>query len=278
MIDINLRRKSSGVPILSRQEIDELAEAVIADYDPNILKEPQALDIDLFAQDYLRMDQDFQYLSHNGVYMGMTIFNDTDRLPVYDPMKHCAKWASEKANTIVIDRRLLEEDKEAQYRFTMGHECMHGMIHKAFFSYIPGQLSFFDQLGPQYCEPMIRCRHQVSGGRSIKNCGQWSDIDWMEWQANAGSSAILMPRTSVLILTEELRRMGYHGMSFAEEAASELMRTFNVSFSAAAFRLKSLRLIDGIIEVTERGSLRYKSGGRQPLGNGWPIQTDDYYR
>ena len=121
MIELNVRRKASGIPVLSREEIDMIAEDVLRDYDPKYLKDPQPINVDLFAQEYLGMDQDFQYLSHNGVYMGMTIFNDTDRLPVYDPVKGRAEWVSEKANTIVIDNRLLEPDKEMQYQFTMGH-------------------------------------------------------------------------------------------------------------------------------------------------------------
>ena len=48
---------------------------------PEALKSPQEIDIDLLAQDYLGMDQDFQYLSHCGVYLGMTVFNDTDKVP-----------------------------------------------------------------------------------------------------------------------------------------------------------------------------------------------------
>lgn len=43
------------------------------------------IDIDGFAQSYLGLTQDFQYLSHNGIYLGMMIFNDTNKVPVYDP-------------------------------------------------------------------------------------------------------------------------------------------------------------------------------------------------
>lgn len=277
MIELNVRRKSSGVPILSRKDFDEIARVVLTDYDSRYLKEPQPFNVDLFAQEYLGMDQDFQYLSHNGVYMGMTIFNDTDKLPVYDPRTRRAKWVSEKANTIVIDNRLLENDKESQYRFTMGHECIHGMLHKAFFSYIPGQLSFFDQLGPQYCEPLIRCRHQVRGGRSNRNYREWTDIDWMEWQANAGASSLLMPKDAVLNVTTDLHLRGYRGMSFAEIAANEMTRVFKVSYSAAAFRIKSLGILDGIIDVTERGKFKYHDNDRRPLGNGWDINNGFNY-
>lgn len=257
MIKLDLRRKDSGVPILSREEIDDLAFNVLADFDYTLLMEPKELDIDLFAQEYLGMDQDFQFLSHNGIYMGMTIFNDTDNLPVYDPVKRRAEYVSEKANTIVIDNTLLEDDKEHQYRFTMGHECIHGMLHKAFFSMLPGQLTMFDQLGPEFSEPMIRCR-VVTAGRTNWNYRDWTSIDWMEWQANAGASAFLMPAPAVKILSEKAHGYGYWGMTYAKVMVAEMMKVFNVSHSAAAFRLKSLNLLDPIIEVTPGGGLTYR--------------------
>lgn len=258
MIQLSLRRKDSGVPILSREELDDIAFSVLADYNYELLLEPQELDIDLFAQDYLGMDQDFQFLSHNGVYMGMTIFNDTDNLPVFDPIKRRAEYVSEKANTIVIDNRLLADDKEHQYRFTMGHECIHGMLHKAFFSVLPGQITMFDQLGPEFSEPLIRCRVVKAVGRNNRNYRDWSSIDWMEWQANAGASALLMPAPAVKLLSEKARKMNYYGMSHAKYLTDLMMRTFNVSHSAAAFRLKSLNLLDGIIDVTENGGYIYR--------------------
>ena len=255
MIKLDLRRKDSGVPILSREELDEIAFNVLADFNYEVLLEPQEVDIDLFAQEYLGMDQDFQFLSHNGIYMGMTIFNDTDNLPVYDPIKRRAEYVSEKA--IVIDNSLLEDDKEHQYRFTMGHECIHGMLHKAFFSALPGQLTMFDQLGPEFSEPMIRCR-VVTAGRTNWNYRNWTDIDWMEWQANAGASALLMPAYAVKILSEKAKKYGYRGISHARVMVAEMMRVFNVSHSAAAFRLKSLGLLDPLIEVTPGGGLTYR--------------------
>lgn len=86
------------------------------------LRTPQEIDIDLFVQDYLGMEQDFQYLSHCGLYLGMTVFNETDKIPVYNPAKYCAEYISAKANTVIIDNSLLEENQEHRYRFTMGHE------------------------------------------------------------------------------------------------------------------------------------------------------------
>ena len=251
MIDLNLTRKNSGVPILSRADMDEVAFQVLADFNYKLLMEPQELDIDLFAQEYLGMDQDFQLLSHNGIYMGMTIFNDTDRLPVYDPVMQRAEYVSEKAGTIVIDSRLLELGKEVQYKFTMAHESIHGMLHKAFFDRYLGQITISDQ-----SEPLIRCRK--AGPVRKKNWRDWTELDWMEWQANTGASALLMPAPAVKIISEKARGFGYWGMSHARVCVEEMRRIFKVSHSAAAYRLWSLGLLDPIIMITEKGGLTYR--------------------
>lgn len=64
-----------------------MGENLVGEFMPEALKTPQEIDIDLFVQDYLGMEQDFQYLSHCGLYLGMTVFNDTDRIPVYNPVE-----------------------------------------------------------------------------------------------------------------------------------------------------------------------------------------------
>jgi hypothetical protein len=43
VIDLDFRRKSNGVPILSKAEIETLAEMVIKDYNPKLLEEPGIL-------------------------------------------------------------------------------------------------------------------------------------------------------------------------------------------------------------------------------------------
>lgn len=73
MVRLNINRKRSGVPVLSRKQIDDIGERLVQDFCPDAMIHPQALDVDLFAQDYLGMEQDYQYLSHCGVYLGMTV-------------------------------------------------------------------------------------------------------------------------------------------------------------------------------------------------------------
>ena len=93
----HFRVSKSGVPILSKKEINAAAEGFVADFQPSALCHPEPLDIESFMEIYLGMTPDFQYLSHNGIYLGMTVFNDTDKVPVYDPQTNRAEYISSTA-------------------------------------------------------------------------------------------------------------------------------------------------------------------------------------
>jgi Zn-dependent peptidase ImmA (M78 family) len=246
MIYPNVRRKRSGAPILSRNEIDEIGEAIVGDFDPSLLQKPQEVDIDLLVQDYFGLSQDFQYLSHCGLYLGMTVFNDTDKVIVYNPETARAEYISERADTVIIDNSLLANNQEHRYRFTMGHEGAHGFLHKPYFAYDPNQLTLFDfGLGDRPREPMVQCRID-SKQYSNKSTKSWDDRDWMEWQANALSSSMLMPKSMVIKAVQDMEcelpdeknsRIRWWMM------ASNISELFNVSFESATIRLKDFGFI-----------------------------------
>ena len=62
MLNIRIKRKHNGVPILSRKEIDAIGEELAGDFCPAALTTPQPLDVDGFAEQYLHMTQDYQFL------------------------------------------------------------------------------------------------------------------------------------------------------------------------------------------------------------------------
>ena len=247
MVRLNINRKRSGVPVLSRKQIDDIGEQLVQDFCPDAIVHPQALDVDLFAQDYLGMEQDYQYLSHCGVYLGMTVFNDTNKVVVYNPEKQEAEYISARAKTIIIDNTLLEENQEHRYRFTMGHEAAgHGVLHEEYFGYDRNQLTLFDTANEA---AMIQCRTDSSKIAS-KDSRLWDDHDWMEWQANAMSSAFLMPKKMVLLVAEETKRKVQNSNPnvaayLMAEAVSDI---FNVSHESALYRLKSLGLVNSEIQ------------------------------
>lgn len=113
---------AKGIPIISNDEIDTLGERLVADFSPLDIFTPKAIDIDRFVTKYLKLKQDFYYLSHCGVYLGTTIFQETHRLPVFNPETISAEYAHVEAGTVIIDSSLMVDNQEHRYRFTMGHE------------------------------------------------------------------------------------------------------------------------------------------------------------
>lgn len=227
--------------MLSRKQLNDIGERLIRDFNPDALKYPQEIDIDLFAQDYLGMEQDFQYLSHCGVYLGMTVFNDTNKVPVYDPHNNRAEYISAKAQTVIIDRNLLADNQEHRYRFTMGHEASHGFLHKEYFRYDLNQLSIFDFMDDAPIS-MIQCRVDMKKA-GIEQSKVWGDEEWMEWQANALSSAMLMPKSMVQVVVEEINPRAYSSVAIHYIRAMKVSEVFNVSFESATYRLKELGLL-----------------------------------
>lgn len=245
MRKIRVKRNSYGVPILTKEEIDILGERLIFDFCPEAMKDPQPLDVDLFAQDYLEMEQDYQYLSHCGLYLGMMVFQDTDKIIVFNPEKNEAEYISANAGTIIIDNSLLEKGQEKRYRFTMGHEAAgHAVLHGPYFSRRIESLSLFDKE-----EPMIQCRTD-SNQIELRQKSSWTNRDWMEWQANAMAAAFLMPRSMV---RKAIRNIGLSDINKKitdTKYVKTVSDTFDVSIAAAICRLKDLK------EISESFSYR----------------------
>lgn len=219
----NIKLTKTGVPVLSKKEIDVIGEKLVGEFSPQALVTPQEIDIDLFVQDYLGMDQDFQYLSHCGMYLGMTVFEDTDKVPIFDPIQERADYISAKAHTVIIDRTLLEKGQEQRYRFTMGHEAGHEILHQKFYSHVP----------------MVRCRIDL-GKADRKPSAPWTDHDWMEWQANELSAAVLMPMSMVHAVAKEVKESGVEEYRLHYEMVGRIAEVFQVSLEAASYRLMHL--------------------------------------
>lgn len=238
MYQPSFRRKSNNVPVLGKNDIDHFAERFIEDYSPNLLETPGELDIDRFLTRYLGLNLEYHYLSHNGLYLGMMVFGDTKKLPVFNPEKQEAKYISVPAKTVIIDQSLLSDETEQRYRFTAAHEGGHGILHPDYYGYNKDQLSFF---GDSNAYPLVKCRAAtVTPGYSNSSNALVTDDDWMEWQANYFASALLMPKSMVLKVYADLEADDFTKDFYAVKAVAEI---FNVSRAAAENRLSSLGII-----------------------------------
>ena len=239
MYDPKFRTKQNGVPVLSKEEIEIIAERCILDYCPEVLETPQAIDADRFITEYLELTQDFKYLSHCGLYLGMIIFEDTNKVIIYDEFTKKADYISAKTGTVIIDSSLLEDGQEGRYVFTLMHEAGHWILHRRKFMRDINQTSFFYDI--EYAN--IQCR-TANVEKKFNYNYRWDDESTMEWQANYFAGAILMPRSMVFkFYDDEELKDSLTFMSFGDkEEYNNLLvkcvaQTFNVSKKAAEVRL-----------------------------------------
>lgn len=251
MIQLNFRRKKNGVPILSKKDIEDIAEVIIQDYKPKILDEPCSLDIELFSESYVGLEMDYKDLTHDQSILGMMVFNDC-HIPIYDAEEEKAKRIVVNEGTILIDNSLLEDDQVRRGRFTLSHEVSHWFLHRKIYYVDKNQISLFDVLQEE-SQPFIKCRAidiECNGRRQLV-----TDDDWMEWQADHMASALLMPKRAFSDATKRkfksvgLKR-GFYQMGtdleqdlWAEVMSYELADLFDVSRTAAKIRLKNLGFI-----------------------------------
>lgn len=226
------RKNNRNVPILSKSEINSISEGYVRDFMPQILEHPQPLNIEGLIETYLDLQLDYQYLSNDGRYLGMTVFNDTNKVIVYFPEHSQADYIHADHGTVIIDTTLLDEKQEHRYRFTLGHESGHWIFHKEYFGYNPYQMTLFE-MG----SPYIQCR-KINGNYLHTATSDWDDARWMEWQADKFSAGILMPEKAVRLLLDKDAHYNYE-----YRIVSLVSETFNVSEQAAYLRLCDLGYI-----------------------------------
>lgn len=227
------RKNKRNVPILSKEEINIIAERYAFDFMPQILEQPQPFDIEGFIERYLEMQLDYQYLSNDGRYLGMTVFNDTNKVMVYIPEQSQADYIHVDHGTIIIDNMLLADNQERRYRFTLGHESGHWIFHKEYFGYDPYQLTLFEMNSPY-----VQCRETNQNYHSSYT-KDWDEGRWMEWHADKFSAGILMPETAVRRIVKQTA-----GKLLDEYKTILLISDiFNVSEQAAYLRMCDLGYI-----------------------------------
>ena len=252
MIDLRLRYGANGVPILSNNEIDRQAEALIADYDPTLLSRPRALDVEDFSENYIGLRFHYAFLSHKGFIWGRMVFRNT-KIIVFDPENNSVDEEPVDSNTIVIENSLLDEKKEHAFRSTVMHECCHGIYHYSYFCWGQHNLTR---------PPYISCDAKNIIGPDYSPGGLHADIDWIEHQAKYFSAAILMPRkTMAKICRSPYIKYGISENNPGSEndaLAVYVSKLFNVSVESAKIRIKQLGLG---YKTKPRGTRTYFSFG-----------------
>lgn len=251
MIEINFKSKSNGLPIVSKNEIEQFAEIILNDYNSELINAPTVLDIEDFLEFYVGLEIDFKDLTHDKSTIGMIVFSDGD-IAIYDAQKNKAKRIRVNQGTIIIDNSLLQEELLTRGRFTLCHELAHWILHRHMYVVDQNQISLFENIHEEKTS-IIKCRNidiESTYKRQLRD-----DDDWMEWQADYMASALLMPKKS--FITAVIKRFEHIGIKdknyqmgtdsekdlFIESLCYELAKLYNVSVIAVKIRLENLGLI-----------------------------------
>jgi hypothetical protein len=103
--------KKSNTPIIKNTEIDDLAEMVLKDYKPVLLKEPRKIKYEHFLESYLGANLDYQHIYYGedeGQIFGVTAFNK-ERLKVFDKEALRTKHILLDKHSVVLDHYITEE-------------------------------------------------------------------------------------------------------------------------------------------------------------------------
>ena len=155
------RRDKRRVPILSAKEMDELAEELIADYKPDLIKNSQPIDFEHFLQFYLEADLLYETIARDGLTLGLTSF-DHGLTQVYDLEKQEEKDIDVVEGTIILDTRLKSVGQADGYALALLKQPLVG--HKEVYEK-RNQLSLF-----QESRPITKCRSQSIENFAYKRC------------------------------------------------------------------------------------------------------------
>lgn len=190
--------------------IETMAQNAIKHYDEELMRgEPCEIPIEELIELYFGIIIQYRNLSKNGAIHGITVFEDSI-IPVYDPKLKRYEAVYAKAGTIMIDSRLLAENKIKRLRFTLAHELAHWMIHQDYYKEI-------DELASKTsCDSDIRT----------------------EREADSLGAALLMPYGRMKVAFCRLQN------KLTKEAiVSHMAQLFNVSLQAMEIRLKTVGLM-----------------------------------
>lgn len=220
-----------SAPILSRNDIEQIAEKILAIYTEAYVPEKH-----LFYQvvpeelaEVLGLEVDYQILSLDGTILGVTA-PDEQCVTVYDRKQECYYYLD--GNTILIDTRLCVSPKTiGRKNYTLAHEIAHQILYKAF----PDAYASANRIMCDY-------RRTPSNRRKVTN--------WVEWQADALAAALLLPKDAILEgmflvgLGEHISTLSRKFTPNKYDSFCQLAKALGASQSALAYRMEQLGLLD----------------------------------
>lgn len=262
------------VPELGEDDLDALAERLLAAYYPEALEKPRRVDAHEMAE-RMGLSVLYRQIEPEGEIYGEIFFQKTET-PLYDAMRQHQVLAPVKRKTMVVDTTATFMGGMGTHDNTIVHECVHWALH--------GQaMALRRAQQPDSQEPAICCRVDGGAGRA----GDDRLLE-MEWQANTLARCIQMPRALFRRKAEEA--WARHDMKVitpnrVEEmpgVIDDLAGFFGVSREAAKLRMLEVGFesVAGVYVYIDGRYLRPHSWRAGALGRDetFSIPTEDAAR
>lgn len=227
---------------LSYRDIDKIAGTVLRRYSYTG-DDLEPTDVHRLAVESLGFGVEYATLSDDGSVLGLTAFAPTS----------CMVWRDGKprllsipAGLILVDESLCHRDCAGRERFTIAHECGHQLLHGTDFA-----RTFQAPVSIEAADSFVARRTLVTTN------------DWLEWQANTMSAALLMPQHQMPKAVKEFagkdRIVSEHGcITYSEgKGINEIAEFYGVSYTALTIRLKQLGLLTGDCHVQHMLDIQY---------------------
>lgn len=217
----------SLVPVINKNQLDDIAEQFLRDHYKKALLEPMWVD-PLELANAMGLTVRYENITKDGSIFGRSFFYDCET-ELYNATTDTMYKVTIPTKTILVDKRAAFLMVLGAVNNTIVHECVHWDKHKKAFA-----------LARLYDKELSNIGCRVVGGIA----GNKRDaIEWMEWQANALAPRIQMPLTmfkkKVDQLVSKYRRemKAYDMIDIIEPIIDELVLAFGVSRLAAKIRM-----------------------------------------
>lgn len=219
----------SLVPIFAKNEFDMISQEFLRKHAPYMVEEPQCLDVDQLVND-LGLIVERHRLSEDFSIYGQIFFSE-GLAEVYLEKTDEFITRKVKAGTVFIDSDVIAKRNIGCERNTIVHECIHWRFHSLYHTLQSAVNTKIDLATAHRCQVSKVALSDLDG-----TSYNWSDEDWMEWQANNLAPRILMPKDSFIEVATYFSTLSYPKPALVEKLAS----FYDVSRQSASIRFNEL--------------------------------------
>lgn len=242
-MELNYNQGFDGMYILTRADMEKIANDLLKEFSPQNLETPMAVDVDSFLSDYLELFVKERYIGVIGYEaLGLTVMSDVVEIPSMDE-RFRPTIITETYGNVLISPSLHGRKNLGRRRYTKAHEGAHWILHRPYFKRKE------QSGGPGMNQGFVACRSIERYTPQNKK-----SVNWLEWQADTLAAALLMPGEIFKEYSRRLLRHAGASRGYLEgdnardkrifyEIAPSLCQRFSISLRAAQIRMIHLGLI-----------------------------------